>query len=361
MDYVKGIPGSLDSRSDDCLSYVGTTPPGHQAQLPPTPPATEERRGRPQGSTGGTVKRLLREWKRRAEESDSSPLAKFLVDRREYDRKAIERLFSRHDYDTQTGILIVRMPSTVHEYFSSRIVDVLKDQLRNIREGGGESGKFASKIASVGSARVLLEEGDESDDGVSRVLRRQPDAQFQHPDTTYPGVIVEVSYSQDGKNLQKLAQDYILYSGGDIKAVVGIDINPLGKESTVALWRPKFTWLEDEKIDCLEAELKISHMVRCLFIFHLFSELRLTYSSHFDELTGHPRIKVNASLSPSVILPATKCLVAMNQSHYQLSLTCCLFSLQMPKSCSKGGNLEAVSSQDGHLRGSVSHPALPTS
>lgn len=48
-------------------------------------------------------------------------------------------------------------------------------------------------------------------------------------------MVVEISYSQDGKNLEKLAQDYILYSNGDIKAVIGIDINYGGKESTVSL------------------------------------------------------------------------------------------------------------------------------
>lgn len=202
---------------------------------------------------------MLREYKRKAEESNPLPFAEFPVDPQHYDPKAIERLVSRHDYDAKHGKLFVRMPSTIHEYFSSRIVDILKDQLRDIREREGEDGKFASKITSVGSARIFLKESDEDD---SKTLRRQPDAQFQHPDSTYPAVVVEVSYSQDGKNVRKLAEDYILFSGGNIKAVIGIDINPLGKESTVSLWRPKFTWLEDEEIDCLEAEQEISHIVR---------------------------------------------------------------------------------------------------
>ena len=59
--------------------------------------------------------------------------------------------------------------------------------------------------------------------------------------------MVEVSYSQDGKELLKLAEDYILGSEGNIRAVVGIDINPKGKgmASTISLWRPKLT-LEGE-------------------------------------------------------------------------------------------------------------------
>ena len=34
-----------------------------------------------------------------------------------------------------------------------------------------------------------------------------------------------MSYSQAGKDLRKLAQDNVLYLNGDVKVVVGIDIN----------------------------------------------------------------------------------------------------------------------------------------
>jgi hypothetical protein len=53
---------------------------------------------------------------------------------------------------------------------------------------------------------------------------REPDAQFQQRDAEYPGVVLEISYSRDGKDLKKLAWDYIQYSNGDIKVVIGIDI-----------------------------------------------------------------------------------------------------------------------------------------
>jgi hypothetical protein len=94
----------------------------------------------------------------------------------------------------------------------------------------GKAGEFASKVANRDSSRILLEEVDSK-----WPVRRQPDTQFQHNDTAHPGVVVEVSYSQDRKNLPKLAQDYIIYSNGDNKAVIGIDNNYGGRESTVSL------------------------------------------------------------------------------------------------------------------------------
>jgi hypothetical protein len=93
-------------------------------------------------------------------------------------------------------------------------------------------------------------------------VRREPDGQFQHPDAAYPRVVLEVSYSQDGKNLKKLACDYILRSNGDIKAVIGVDIKDK-KESTVSLWRPNYL-NEEEEIEILEVRQDISYLASLL-------------------------------------------------------------------------------------------------
>jgi hypothetical protein len=86
---------------------------------------------------------------------------------------------------------------------------------------------------------LLDEKPDGSSGDAHWATRRDPDGQFQHKDAAFPGVVIEVSYTQDGKNLRKLARDYIWGSNGDIKVVIGIDIN-YGRESTVLLWRPKY-------------------------------------------------------------------------------------------------------------------------
>lgn len=157
------------------------------------------------------------------------------------------------------------MPSPVHEFFKTLLAYDIHDQLKHIAERGDEVGKFAARIKDGCSSRILLQEGvsDGRSVAAERVVRREPDGQFQHPDAAYPGVVLEVSYSQDGKNLKKLASDYILRSNGDIKAVIGVDIN-YGKESTVSLWRPNYVQEEGEELDILEVRQDISYQVCCI-------------------------------------------------------------------------------------------------
>lgn len=91
-----------------------------------------------------------------------------------------------------------------------------------------------------------------------RIVRRGPDGQFQYLDAAYLGVVLEISYLQDGKNLKKLAWDYILRSNGDIKAIIGIDIND-GEESTLPLWRSNYIEEEGEELEILDVRQDISY------------------------------------------------------------------------------------------------------
>ena len=233
-----------------------TTPP----DLPLTPPGTDESPSDVRG-----VPRILRAIRRQSKAVNIAPLTSFEISKQEYNQsvETLERVLPRFDYDPEAGVLTYRMPSPVHDFFSTSFAEEIRDRLNNIKDGGGEAGYFASKIANGGSSRILLAEVDS--EGSRDPIRRQPDAQFQHEDAVYPGVVVEVSYSQDGKDLAKLAQDYILYSNGDIKAVIGVDINYGGKESTVSLWRPKYTLKDNEDFEVLEARQDIAYKVRHSF------------------------------------------------------------------------------------------------
>ncbi|KAK0655467.1 hypothetical protein B0T16DRAFT_397050 [Cercophora newfieldiana] len=170
------------------------------------------------------------------------------------------------DYDPTNSLLITRMPSPIHKFFTNLLANEIRDQLKGISERADKVGHFAGQIEYGGSSRVLLREGI-SDEGLGVtdhvVVRREPDGQFQHPDAAYPGVVFEVSCSQDGKDLKKLASDYILRSNGDIKAVVGIDIND--EVSTVSLWRPYYVKEEGEELELLEVRQEISCQVSYLF------------------------------------------------------------------------------------------------
>ncbi|KND86410.1 hypothetical protein TOPH_08961 [Tolypocladium ophioglossoides CBS 100239] len=236
-------PQSGESQASYRTGCPSATTPERYTFLPPSPPATDERRQQTSDAPNEGLAAI--EMLTNAANRDNLTFVEVTLEKHQYKQheKQLERLFRRHDYDPGRGLLVVRMPSTVHEYFLNRFVDLVTDQLKETASSATEASQFASQIESIGSARIFLREENRE-----TALRRQPDAQFQHADAVYPGVVVEISCSQDGKRLSKLAQDYILGSNGDIKVVICIDINPHGKESTASIWRSKFTRSGDEYI-----------------------------------------------------------------------------------------------------------------
>jgi hypothetical protein len=108
-------------------------------------------------------------------------------------------------------LFTVRMPTPVHDFFTASVVDVISKQLEVISHRGDSTVQLAARIANGGCARIFLKEDHPDTDGQgTRVVhRREPDTQFQHRDAEYSGVVLEVSYLQDGKDLKKLAWDYI--------------------------------------------------------------------------------------------------------------------------------------------------------
>ncbi|PWY87156.1 hypothetical protein BO94DRAFT_596378 [Aspergillus sclerotioniger CBS 115572] len=105
-----------------------------------------------------------------------------------------------------------------------------------------EAASFASLIRNYGLSRIFLDEDNapnNTDTHSNLFLRHKSlDAQFKQPGARYPGVVLEVSYSNDGKDLPNLAREWIIHSNGDTKVVIGIHIYPKGtKESTISVWR----------------------------------------------------------------------------------------------------------------------------
>jgi len=129
------------------------------------------------------------------------------------------------------------MPKAVHELFIARVEDAIFSQLKSIREGSGNAAAFARKVHPARSTEIhFLIENDPS----IKKSKHEPDASFWHEDAQYPGVIIEVAYSQKKKRLGKLAEDYLLDSDASVQVVVGLDIEYGRKESrdaTLLVWR----------------------------------------------------------------------------------------------------------------------------
>lgn len=261
----------------DCL---GTTPSGRRG-LPLTPPDSAERCRPPividAPADATALIRLLRSYAGYRTKGIKQPVpwreVKITKERFHRIRELVlERLFKRYDFDSIHGILTIRMPSAVHDFLSSSIGHEIKDRLDSISRGGRSVeptiATFAANIRSGASSSILLFEGDDvapsspsSSSPLRHDMERCPDAQFHHRQAAYPGVVIEVSYTQSGKQVSKIAQDYILYSNGNIKVVLGVDISREGGEAGLSVWRPQFTWSEEEQITVLEAQTCISNQL----------------------------------------------------------------------------------------------------
>lgn len=77
-----------------------------------------------------------------------------------------------------------------------------------------EARRFAADVYSGRSARIILDHDNDEGRAVwcaKRVLqRRELDTQFHRQAARFPGVVVEVSYPQQGKDLDKLAWDRMI-------------------------------------------------------------------------------------------------------------------------------------------------------
>jgi hypothetical protein len=76
------------------------------------------------------------------------------------------------------------------------------------------------------------------DDG--KKFKHVPDIRFYYKDVVWPGVVIEVSYSQKRKSLIDLAENYLLALDGGIRVMVGIDLeHKKSKEASISIWRLK--------------------------------------------------------------------------------------------------------------------------
>jgi hypothetical protein len=141
----------------------------------------------------------------------------------------------RYDYFALSGKLVLRTPTLLHGYFIEVLIRDIHRQLDRIADGSGRSAKFAKHVNNDNSPRLEYEVSKEE------ISKHQPDASFRHSNAMWPGVILEVSYSQKRRDLPKLAHTYIVNSDGSTRAVVGIDLDYNGgKEASISMWRPEY-------------------------------------------------------------------------------------------------------------------------
>ncbi|KAF2752754.1 hypothetical protein EJ05DRAFT_515416 [Pseudovirgaria hyperparasitica] len=234
-----------------------TTPP--ESFTPPlTPPPTDEK-----GLS--LVSRIVEDIKNRQDGRNltTSPWDVYSLDPRGYqelqhelERDESLRGFAQHklryDYFPSTSRLVIRMPTNLHKIFIIRIVEEIQVQLESFQDTSAE---FAKEIMSGGSASIKFTDEEYG--------KHDPDAQFRHSKAQFPGVVIEVSYSQKRKDLERLADDYILGSDSDIRVVVGLDIEcKTGKKATLSVWRPNIITNETQEKELVAQSVVANQVFR---------------------------------------------------------------------------------------------------
>ncbi|OBS16910.1 hypothetical protein FPOA_12546 [Fusarium poae] len=211
------------------------TPPERKLQgLPPSPPASDERKRAP---IVDELPQDIVDLKRKYEiGGEVSPLTSFPLSKEDYTRlrPKLEATFRRFDYEPQHERIIFRMPSRIHDIFAQFIQDAIFNALSELGHNNENVRPFTTKIVKAATSDIFT---FDNDDPVAK--QRSPDAQFIHIGAQQPSVVVEVAASQDAKQLSKLAKGYIHDTWGDIKAVLCFALNkPDG--STISVWKPKY-------------------------------------------------------------------------------------------------------------------------
>lgn len=131
------------------------------------------------------------------------------------------------------------MPTVLHGTFIRRIVEEIQRRLSSLASHEPQLRPYIEKIEEIGGQ---LELPNTTNNGHQVLIKHDPDAMFAHEDAGWPGVVIEVSYSQKRKDLPDLADDYILESDGGIGLVIGLDIEYRGsRKATVSTWQLKQT------------------------------------------------------------------------------------------------------------------------
>jgi hypothetical protein len=165
----------------------------------------------------------------------------------------------RVDYFASTSRFVIRMPAGfIHEMLVRRVDREIANQLQAIGNGEDNAAVFARNIESGGSGDILLLIGSNDNAPCSR---HSPDASFAHCELGFPGVVIEVAVSH--KNLEELAREYFLGSGGHIQAVVGIDVGygpRASRSASLLVWRQVTTGTDDDGNELREVQLAVNEV-----------------------------------------------------------------------------------------------------
>ncbi|OQU96337.1 hypothetical protein CLAIMM_02435 [Cladophialophora immunda] len=108
----------------------------------------------------------------------------------------------------------------------------MADASRRMGETAQSIDEYCQRVVDLESATISYrtENGER--------VQRDPDAQFGLEGRSKPTLIIEVAWSQSKKDLERMALEYIKCTQGEIRAVVGLDVDyAQWKSARLTVWR----------------------------------------------------------------------------------------------------------------------------
>ncbi len=158
----------------------------------------------------------------------------------------------------------------------------------------GRAGELMATIESRGSTSFRTFDMEPATAvNLDRPQKLQPDASWGQAGHDYPGLAVEVAYSQTGESLVEKMNKVLGYSGGLVRYVIGVNIGYPGPLATVQVWRSVIVTGQDTSLQLeLEAVRRPNVSTQRL---NRASRLDISYSGYIRAL---PPIRMLVSLTP---------------------------------------------------------------
>lgn len=121
------------------------------------------------------------------------------------------------------------MPSVCHDGVSSRIVTAIDKWLTAVEEDRVTDGDTSYSDTTRNAAKNTESAGSGQIQFEYRNSTYHPDASYRYPGLTFPGLVIEMAWSQPFSDLRRKAERYIKFSNGGIRTVVGINLNDIYK------------------------------------------------------------------------------------------------------------------------------------
>lgn len=186
-------------------------------------------------------------------------------------------------WEYESGVCTLRMPSVVHEIFTARVNDGIQAAIEALGERLGGKARDALKGVKKGGSPTLRLEGpaplsgssQETGEEVLVETYRSPDGTFFHREGKWPCVVLEVSFSQAGRKLDRIAESYVVDSFGGIRCVVGLELPYVRKNTKgrtcvdntarVSVWRANVEQDEDgiDTLSCARAMQRTPFVDQC--------------------------------------------------------------------------------------------------